>query len=98
MKTAKYFDDDIAKDLGTDAAIILHNIELWQENNGTANEGRNWVPITLEEFIVLFPYLTISKIRTCLNRLKVSGYILVSNFNKTKYDRTTWYTALKPEI
>jgi hypothetical protein len=99
MNTVKYFDDDVAKDVGTDAAIILHNIEFWQVKNKANKrnfyDGKYWTYNSLEAWGKLFPYLTTSKIRTCLSKLKGAGYVVTGNYNKSNYDRTTWYSSTR---
>lgn len=91
------FDSDVAKDVGTDAAIILSNIEYWQEinraNNINFKEGRYWTYNSVKAFNEIFSYLTPRKIRTCLDKLESKGYIVSSNFNKKNYDRTKWFNV-----
>lgn len=93
------FEKSVAKDVGTDAAIILSNIEFWQAKNKANkknyHDGAYWTYNTLEAWSELFDYLTISKIRTCLKKLKKSGYIIEGTYNKTKYDRTKWYASVR---
>lgn len=86
----------VAQLVGTNAAIILENISYWCEHNAANNmnlhDGRYWIYNSTKAFGELFPYMTINVIRTALKKLKDNGLILTGNFNKSAYDRTTWYT------
>ena len=96
-KVNRYFDVDIAKDVGTDSAIILYNIEFWIEKNKANNkhfyDGRYWTYNSVRAFDEQFVWLTKSKIRTCLEKLVEKGYLITGNYNKNKYDRTIWYST-----
>lgn len=91
------FDIEVAKDVGTDAAIILSNIEFWQSKN-MANKkhfhnDRYWTYNSVSAWCKLFPYLSNAQIRRCLEKLKKGGYIITNNFNNSSYDRTKWYSS-----
>nr|UVX83595.1 MAG: Replication initiator protein A (RepA) N-terminus [Bacteriophage sp.] len=89
-------DVGVAQLVGTNAALILENISYWCEhnaaNNANLHDGHYWTYNSTKAFGELFPYMTINVIRTALKKLKDNGLILTGNFNKSAYDRTTWYT------
>lgn len=89
------FDDKIAKELGIEAACVLHNFAFWINKNIADNhnyfEGRYWTYNTREALSKLFPYMNSSKIYRVIGKLEEEGYILKGNFNKSRMDRTTWY-------
>ena len=91
-----YFDTEIAKECGINAAIIFENLAFWvrhNEKNGKNNrDGRYWVYQTQQELSEQFDYLSVKQVRTALEKLEVAGYIIKGNFNRHGYDRTTWYT------
>lgn len=91
------FDKDVARDVGTNAAIIYSNIIYWCAHNKANNkhyyEGRYWTYNSINAFNNLFDYLSPKQIRTCLKKLKDNGYIITGNFNANKYDRTIWYSC-----
>nr|UVX79195.1 MAG: Replication initiator protein A (RepA) N-terminus [Bacteriophage sp.] len=86
----------VAQLVGTNAALILENISYWCEHNAANNtnlhDGHYWTYNSTKAFGELFPYMTVNVIRTALKKLKDNGLILTGNFNKSAYDRTTWYT------
>jgi hypothetical protein len=96
-KIKMVFDPEVAKDVGTDAAIILSNIEFWQATNQANkrnfHDDRYWTYNSTKAFTELFSYLSDRKIRTCLDKLEAKNYITAGNYNKSKYDRTKWYSA-----
>lgn len=89
-------DIGVAQLVGTNAALILENIAYWCEhnaaNNANLHDGHYWTYNSTKAFGELFPYMTVNVIRTALKKLKDNELILTGNFNKSAYDRTTWYT------
>ncbi len=90
-----HFNRKVAKKLGTNCAVILHNIMHWVDfnkaNNKNFYEGKYWTYNSATAFLKQFDYLTARQIRYALDKLAAEGYILIGNFNKT-CDRTLWYT------
>ena len=91
------FDPDVAKTVGTDAAIILSNIEFWQAKNQANDrhcyEGQYWTYNSVKAFSDLFTYLSKDQIQRNLKKLEVAGFIQTGNFNSARYDRTKWYSS-----
>lgn len=92
------FDIDIAMKVGVDCAVLYKNISYWTEINKANKknyfEGRYWTYNSARAFSELFPFWNARKIVRMLETLEESGLILSGEFNKNKYDRTKWYTAL----
>ena len=95
------FDPEVAAEVGTDAAIILSNIEFWCHKNLHENhnihDGRAWTYNSHKAWVEYFPYLSESQVKRNLTKLKDSGYILISTHNKANYDRTNWYSSTRLE-
>ncbi|MBR1951955.1 MAG: hypothetical protein IKA32_05230 [Lentisphaeria bacterium] len=91
-----YFDVDIAKECGINAAIIYENIKFWVQHNERSGknfkEDKYWMYSTQKELSEQFEYLSIKQVRTALEKLETAGYIIKGNFNRNGYDRTAWYT------
>lgn len=89
------FDIEVARIVGVNAAILLENIAYWCEHNQANEEnyrdGHYWTFNSMKAFEELFPYLKPNAIRTALGKLKDAGLIIVGNYNKSAYDRTSWY-------
>lgn len=96
-KIKMQFDPDIAREHGTDAAIIYSNIEFWVYKNAANgkhfHDGEYWTYNSIKAFNELFDYLSEGQIRRCLEKLEKAGLIKVGEYNKTKYDRTKWYSC-----
>lgn len=95
----RYFDPDVARDVGTDSAIIFHNISHWISRNAANNKdethfhnNRYWTYNSIKSFEILFNYLSTNQIRRCLLKLEEKNYIVSGNYNQHKYDRTKWYS------
>lgn len=100
-----YFDVEVAKECGINAAIIYENIAFWvrhnEKNGKNSRDGKFWVYQTQKELSEQFDYLSVKQVRTALEKLTTAGYIIKGNYNKHGYDKTTWYTitdkAARPE-
>lgn len=92
------FNTDIAKDIGLIPAIILEHIAFWvlknEANNDNNFEKEYWTYSSAKAFTKIFDYLSSDQIRRALDKLKEHGYIKTGNFNKSAYDRTSWYALL----
>ena len=92
------FDPEVAREVGMNAAVLYQNIHYWCEHNA-ANErnfhdGRYWTYNSNKAFAELFPYMSAKQIRTALNKLVETGYIVKGSFNRSKFDQTRWYSDL----
>lgn len=91
-----YFDTEIAKTCGINAAVVFENIKFWIEHNRKTGrnekDGKHWMYQTQAELSEQFDYLSVKQVRTALAKLEEAGYIIKGNYNRHKYDRTTWYT------
>lgn len=88
-------DPEIARIVGSNAAIIYQNIVFWTQKN-MANgrhimDGYVWTYNSRRAFCDLFVYMTESQIKTALSRLVDEGLIVKGEYNKANYDRTNWY-------
>lgn len=90
-----YFDVEVAKEYGVNAAIILSNIAFWvvkNEANGEHfHDGYYWTYNSVSAYSEMFPYLTEKQIRTALETLRAENIIIAGNYNSDKRDRTLWY-------
>lgn len=95
-----YFDEDVAKDVGVEEAIMFSNILYWvQKNKANKQEethyhdGKWWTYNTIDAFVELFPFWSKRQIERILKNLVENDYIYKDSFNKNPYDRTTWYAV-----
>lgn len=91
------FNVDVAIKYGVDKAILIHNIAWWINkniaNNNNFHDGKYWTYNSSEAFSKLFPYMNNRKIERLLRELEKDDNVLISgNYNKSKLDRTKWYS------
>lgn len=76
-----YFDVDVAKCCGVNAAILLSDIQYWCERSkgdpAHLRDGRVWMWSSQEAFVQRHPYLSRDTVRESIKRLSDDGLILV---------------------
>lgn len=108
------FDIDYATEYGVHEAILIHHFQHWirvnQRQNRNFIEGRTWSYQKLDDIAAHFPYLSRSDVFELLERLctgkgrrskkgkKFEPVLRKGNFNKTKFDKTTWYAFENEEM
>lgn len=96
IMSSHFFDIEDAKVYGVDKAILLSNLRFWltknAANESSGHDGFYWTYNSSKAFERLFPYWSSNKIQKDLKALEKLGVIKSGNFNKSKYDRTKWYT------
>ena len=91
-----HFDVELACEVGTDKAIILHNIVFWIQHN-RANEIHEhddhfWTYNTAQAFTDIMPYISKFRMYRLLQDLTKDGYLLSTDkYNDNSYDKTKWY-------
>jgi len=90
------FRNDDAKKYGLLEAVILWHIRgflTWAvTNNKNIFNGRHWTYNSVKAWQKQLNFCTEKQIRRALDNLKDEGILLTDNFNKHKYDKTTWYS------
>jgi len=90
-----FFDSDIAKKYGVNAAVLVcflwDCIEQKSTESPQLHEGKVWVRCSVQMMTGFFPFLSYDEIRYALKRL-VKGQVLTKGqFNESRFDRTNWY-------
>lgn len=97
-----YFDIDIAKEYGVIEAVLLNHFQFWdvknRANENNLHNGLYWTYNSAKAFTIMFPYASEYQIRRALKHLEDEGLIVTGNYNKSSYDRTTWYALTKTAI
>ena len=97
-----HFNVEIANKYGMLEAVILNNLYFWvkknEANNVNLHDGHYWTYNSTKAFHELFPYASEHRIRNALKHLEEQGLIITGNYNKSSYDRTTWYAITKNAI
>ncbi|MCH5139064.1 primosomal replication protein N, partial [Clostridiaceae bacterium UIB06] len=86
------FQPKIAKLLGISEAIILNQIHYWLEKKKNIIDGRPWVYNTYENWQEQICFLSVSTIKKAIKKMESMGIVIAGNFNRSKVDKTKWYT------
>lgn len=107
------FDIHLAEIYGIKESTIIHHFQHWISLNKTLgrnqHEGRTWSCQTIKEIAAHFPYMTESEIYEIIEKLcrgkgrraknqEFDPVLVKGNFNKSKYDHTTWYAFENEEL
>ena len=94
-----FFDEQVAKEVGTNSAIILEFIECGVLKNEDDQvhfyDGVYWTKESVSSIQEACNWLSYGQIRRALAKLKSSGYLLVGNYNNPSLDRTKWYSSVR---
>lgn len=94
------FNTEFAKRYGIAEAVIFDNFYYWCLNNKKREVNkyqlkgdieRYWTFNSCKALGEIFDYMSASKIYKSIKKLEKEGLIIIGNFNKTLYDRTSWY-------
>ena len=90
------FNVQVAIEYSIEAGVLLDNFNFWitknRANNKHYHDGKYWTYNSQQALSVLFPYWKRQKIQRILAQMEKDGLIEKGNYNKAKYDKTTWYT------
>lgn len=86
------FQPRLAQLLGINETIILNQIHYWLEKGKNIIDGRPWVYNSYGSWKEQLCFLSISTIRKAIKRLEDMGLIISANFNRSKADKTKWYS------
>lgn len=85
-------DVGLAMILGLSETIIVEQMNYWLERSTHIIEGRPWIYNTYAAWQTQLPFFCERTIRRIINKLEIMGIILSGNFNKSKMDKTKWYS------
>lgn len=86
------FHSSLAYAIGLNEAIILQKINLWLNCKPHNSEGRAWIYNSYKSWQEQLPFFSESTIKRTMKNLIDMGIILKTNFNQSKFDKTSWYS------
>lgn len=94
---AHAFDVGIAKVVGLNAAVVFNHILYWlrinaRKKDAEKHDGKYWMYETQKQMADFFEYLSEDDVCRAIKKLLDEGLIIKGNFNKTPFDKTSWYT------
>ncbi len=85
----------LATSIGLNEAIVLQQIQYWLINRKdepkAQRDGYTWVYNSYPEWQKQFPWWSVDTIKRTITSLEKAGYLISSNFNAAKMDKTKWY-------
>lgn len=85
---------ELAARIGLNEAIVLQQICYWLEEteSGVERDGVRWVYNTHEQWCEQFPFWSLDTVKRTLNSLKKQELIRSEQLNKSRHDRTNFYS------
>lgn len=87
------FDTDIARKCGVNAATVASFLwdRIYSEDDYKTEYGVEWTRVSQKTMTANMPHMSVKMIANAVKKLKNKGYIKVSKFNDSKFDKTNWY-------
>lgn len=82
----------LAVKIGLNEALVLQQIHYWVKSSTHVIEGRKWIYNTYKKWQLQFPFWSESTIKRTIHSLEDQGLIITGNWNRSKMDKTKWYT------
>lgn len=82
----------LAKQVGLNESIIIQQIHYWLQKSNHEHEDRLWIYNSIASWQEQFPFWSTKTIQRIIKSLKDKKLIETGNFNRLKFDKTTWYT------
>lgn len=87
---------------GVECAILINHFQFWIEQNKAVgrnfHDGRTWMYQTHKEIAACYPYWSEDTIGRLIKKLLEAEVIIKGNFNKSKFDQTSWFAFKNEEI
>ena len=89
----RVFATDIARKCGVNAATVASFLweRIYSEDDYKTEYGVEWTRVSQKTMTANMPHMSVKMIANAVKRLKNKGYIKVSKFNDSKFDKTNWY-------
>ena len=82
----------LAEKIGLNESIILQQFHYWLERSNHIIDGKKWIFNTYKDWHQQFPFWSESTIKRIIKALEEKGYLVSGNWNRSKMDKTKWYT------
>ena len=97
LDSPRTFDEDMAKFVGLNEAIVLQQVHYWLNINRKSGrnyiDGRYWTYNSLPNWHEQnFSFWSFSTTKRVFARLAKLGYFITGNYNKDCRDKTLWYS------
>jgi hypothetical protein len=102
MSLSHAFSKRFAEIYGVECAIIISHFQFWIEQNQAMNrnfhDGRTWMYQTQKEIAAVYSYWSEDAVARILKKLEEYEVIIKGDYNKSNFDKTTWYAFKNEEM
>lgn len=100
MTLSHSFSVEHAEKYGLECAVLISHFQFWIEQNKALgrnfHDGRTWMFQSQKEIAAIYPYFSEETVFRIIKKLLDADVLIKGNYNKSPFDRTTWY-AFKNE-
>ncbi len=82
----------LARIIGLNEAIFVQQLKYWLNMSKNTHDGRRWVYNSQDDWLKQFPFWSKRTLQRILTNLMEQGIIICANLNKSKFDKTNWYS------
>jgi hypothetical protein len=82
----------LAAAVGLNEAIAVQQLHYWLNKTDFCLDGRRWVYNTMQEWHKQLFFWSLKTVDRTFKNLVQMGVVLVANYNRSKIDKTLWYS------
>ncbi|WP_428910813.1 conserved phage C-terminal domain-containing protein [Niallia sp. Krafla_26] len=82
----------LAKKIGLNQAIVIQQFHYWLVSSKHTIDGRKWIYNSYKKWEEQFVFWSGKTIERTIRSLEEQGYLQSANYNRSKQDKTKWYT------
>ena len=82
----------LAKKIGLNQAIVIQQFHYWLLSSKHTIDGRKWIYNSYKEWELQFTFWSGKTVERTIRSLEDQGYLLSANYNRSKQDKTKWYS------
>ncbi|MGE7767146.1 hypothetical protein [Peribacillus sp. NPDC096540] len=86
------FNPYLAESIGIPKALMLAYLHSTIEAYGMERDGRDWIYSTYDQLHTQLPFWSKGTIKRIILSLEKEGFMVSSNYNNWKMDKTKWYS------
>lgn len=97
-QTSPRINAELACEIGLNESIILLQFEFWQSISEHSYEDKIWFYKSIPEIRETFRFWSIETVKRTVAEIIRKNYVHKGNFNKSKFDKTAWYSLNFEEL
>lgn len=82
----------LAEKIGLNGAIVIQQIHYWLVSSKHIIDGKKWIYNSYKDWERQFTFWSGKTIERTIRSLEEQGYLQSANHNRSKQDKTKWYT------